>query len=51
VLFVQQLFKNALTASVPSGSTPNSTLPLATTTYTFGNNSTTSLNLRVQRNF
>jgi hypothetical protein len=30
---------------------PNSTLPLANTTYTFGNNSTTSLNLRVQRNF
>jgi hypothetical protein len=31
--------------------TPSSALPLATTTYNFGNNSTTSLNLRVQRNF
>jgi hypothetical protein len=30
---------------------PSSSLPLADTTYTFGNNSTTSLNLRVQRNF
>jgi hypothetical protein len=30
---------------------PSSAVPLATTTYTFGNNSTTSLNLRVQRNF
>jgi hypothetical protein len=30
---------------------PSSALPLANTTYTFGNNSTTSLNLRVQRNF
>ena len=30
---------------------PSSALPLATTTYTYGNNSTTSLNLRVQRNF
>jgi len=32
-------------------STPSSALLLATTTYNFGNNSTTSLNLRVQRNF
>ena len=31
--------------------TPNSAIPLPTTNYTFGNNSTTSLNLRVQRNF
>jgi hypothetical protein len=31
--------------------TPSAALPLATTTYSFGNNSTTSLNLRVQRNF
>jgi hypothetical protein len=31
--------------------TPSSALPLAATTYTYGNNSTTSLNLRVQRNF
>ena len=31
--------------------TPSSALPLANTTYTFGNNGTTSLNLRVQRNF
>jgi len=30
---------------------PSNALPLANTTYTFGNNSTTSLNLRVQRNF
>jgi Porin subfamily len=30
---------------------PSSALPLANTTYTFGNNGTTSLNLRVQRNF
>jgi len=30
---------------------PSSALPLAATTYTYGNNSTTSLNLRVQRNF
>jgi Porin subfamily len=30
---------------------PSSALPLPNTTYTFGNNSTTSLNLRVQRNF
>jgi hypothetical protein len=30
---------------------PSSALPLANTTYFFGNNSTTSLNLRVQRNF
>jgi hypothetical protein len=30
---------------------PSSALPLADTTYTFGNNGTTSLNLRVQRNF
>src|SRR5437868_4707205 len=30
---------------------PSSALPLANTTYNFGNNSTTSLNLRVQRNF
>jgi hypothetical protein len=30
---------------------PSSAVPLANTTYTFGNNSTTSLNLRVQRNF
>jgi hypothetical protein len=30
---------------------PSSALPLAFTTYTFGNNSTASLNLRVQRNF
>jgi Porin subfamily len=30
---------------------PNSALPLANTTYNFGNNGTTSLNLRVQRNF
>jgi hypothetical protein len=31
--------------------TPSSALPLATTAYTYGNNGTTSLNLRVQRNF
>jgi hypothetical protein len=31
--------------------TPSTALPLATATYNFGNNSTTSLNLRVQRNF
>ncbi|PYX89865.1 MAG: porin [Acidobacteria bacterium] len=30
---------------------PSSALPLANTTYTFGNNGTASLNLRVQRNF
>jgi hypothetical protein len=30
---------------------PSSALPLATTTYNFGNNGTASLNLRVQRNF
>jgi Porin subfamily len=30
---------------------PSSALPLANTTYNFGNNGTTSLNLRVQRNF
>jgi hypothetical protein len=30
---------------------PSSSLPLADTTYTFGNNGTASLNLRVQRNF
>ena len=31
--------------------TPSSALPLATTAYTYGSNGTTSLNLRVQRNF
>jgi hypothetical protein len=31
--------------------TPSAAFPLATTLYTFGNNGTTSLNLRVQRNF
>jgi hypothetical protein len=31
--------------------TPSVAFPLATTTYFFGNNGTTSLNLRVQRNF
>jgi hypothetical protein len=31
--------------------TPSSALPLAPTTYAFGNNGTASLNLRVQRNF
>jgi hypothetical protein len=31
--------------------TPSSALPLANAAYTFGNNTTTSLNLRVQRNF
>jgi len=31
--------------------TPSSALPLATTTYTYGNNGTVSLNLRAQRNF
>jgi hypothetical protein len=30
---------------------PSSALPLANTTYTYGNNSTASLSLRVQRNF
>jgi hypothetical protein len=30
---------------------PSSALPLAATTYNFGNNGTASLNLRVQRNF
>ena len=30
---------------------PSSSLPLASTTYNFGNNGTASLNLRVQRNF
>jgi hypothetical protein len=30
---------------------PSSALPLANTTYNFGNNGTASLNLRVQRNF
>ena len=30
---------------------PSSSLPLADATYTFGNNGTASLNLRVQRNF
>jgi hypothetical protein len=30
---------------------PSSAVPLAATTYTYGNNSNTSLNLRVQRNF
>jgi len=30
---------------------PSTALPLANTTYTFGNNGTASLNLRVQRNF
>jgi hypothetical protein len=30
---------------------PSSALPLANTTYTYGNNGTASLNLRVQRNF
>jgi hypothetical protein len=31
--------------------TPSSALPLATTTYNYGNNGTVSLNLRAQRNF
>jgi hypothetical protein len=31
--------------------TPSSALPLATTTYDFGNNGTASVNFRVQRNF
>jgi hypothetical protein len=31
--------------------TPSSALPLATTTYSYGNNGTASLNLRAQRNF
>jgi hypothetical protein len=31
--------------------TPSTAFVLPTNTYTFGNNSTTSLNLRVQRNF
>ena len=35
----------------PPDGPPSSALPLANTTYTFGNNGTTSLNLRVQRNF
>ena len=30
---------------------PSSALPLALTSYTFGNNGTASLNLRVQRNY
>ena len=31
--------------------TPSSALPLSTAAYTYGSNGTTSLNLRVQRNF
>jgi hypothetical protein len=30
---------------------PSSDLPLADTTYSFGNNGTTSVEMRVQRNF
>jgi hypothetical protein len=30
---------------------PSSALPLAATTYTYGNNGTASVNFRVQRNF
>jgi hypothetical protein len=43
--------KTNMSGSTVPGTIPNSAFPLAAATYTYGNNSTTSLNLRVQRNF
>jgi hypothetical protein len=43
--------KTNMAGSTIPGTIPNSAFPLAAATYTYGNNSTTSLNLRVQRNF
>jgi len=43
--------KTNMSGSAGPAIAPSSALPLAATTYTYGNNGTASLNLRVQRNF
>jgi hypothetical protein len=43
--------KTNMSGAAGPGIAPSSALPLAATTYTYGNNGTVSLNLRVQRNF
>jgi Porin subfamily len=49
VLFA--FLKTNMSGAAGPGIAPSGALPLAATTYTYGNNGTTSVNFRVQRNF